>query len=178
MTQPEPNNIVLVDSQDQMIGTTTKTHAHQAGLIHRAFSVFLLDAQQNVLLQQRHPDKYHCGGLWTNTCCSHPRPDETPCQAGERRLQEELGFSTTLQPVGEFCYRAPFSNGLIEHEYDHVLLGHYHNEPLDQFNPTEIAALRWLSIPALENALEHDADSYTPWLKPALEKVARYINHR
>ncbi len=167
----ETANIVLVDQQDRPIGTSTKTVVHQQGLLHRAFSVFLLDQTHQILLQQRHPDKYHCGGLWTNTCCSHPFPDEEIVAAGQRRLQQELGFSVPLTHVGEFHYRAEFTNGLIEYEYDHVLLGYYDQQPLDQFDRSEISALKWVSIPDLQKALAQSPDRYTPWLKPALAYI-------
>lgn len=168
-------NIVLVDEQDNTIGVETKTAAHRQGLLHRAFSVFIIDQAQRVLLQQRHPDKYHCGGLWTNTCCSHPFPDENIIIAGQRRLQQELGFTTPLIHIGQFCYRAEFSNGLIEHEYDHVLLGQYDHQPLNQFNQTEVSALKWMPLTALQQELNQSPQQYTPWLAPALDHVNKHL---
>ena len=165
-----PHTIVLVDEQDNAIDSTDKTTAHQKGLLHRAFSVFIFNDQKQVLLQQRHRDKYHCGGLWTNTCCSHPAPGEPVITAGERRLQEELGFTVLLQHVGEFIYRAEFDNGLTEHEYDHVLVGHFNGQITDA-NPTEITATQWLSLSDLQEALAQHPERYTPWLGLALKYV-------
>ena len=165
-----PHTIVLVDDQDNAIGSTEKTTAHQQGLLHRAFSVFVFNDQKQLLLQQRHPDKYHCGGLWTNTCCSHPEPGEPVIAAGERRLQEELGFTVPLTYVGEFIYRAEFNNGLTEHEYDHVLVGHF-NGPVTEVNPEEIAKVKWVDLPTLQQGLTTHPELYTPWFGLALNKI-------
>jgi isopentenyl-diphosphate delta-isomerase len=123
--------IVLVDKNDNQIGLAEKMQAHEHGLLHRAFSVFIVRTNVNgyeILMQQRNSNKYHCGGLWTNTCCSHPRDQENIIQAAQRRLQEEMGLQIDLQEIGTFTYRAAFSNGLVEHEYDHVMLGFYKGE--------------------------------------------------
>ncbi len=161
------NAVILVDQHDHPIGQLEKLAAHQQGLLHRAFSIFIFNQQGQLLLQQRHADKYHCGGLWTNTCCSHPQPGESVIQAAERRLQEELGFTVPLTHKGHFTYRAEFDNGLIEHELDHVLVGHSElkNPP---FNQEEIAALKWIDIAELKRELEQHPQRYTPWLKQAL----------
>ena len=122
--------VILVDEHDNPIGLMPKLEAHQKALLHRAFSVFVLNAKGELMLQQRAKHKYHSPGLWTNTCCSHQRDGETNIQAGKMRLQEEMGFSTELKEVTKFIYKAPFDNGLTEHEFDHVLLGHYEDDPI------------------------------------------------
>src|SRR5690348_5807899 len=117
--------VVLVNEEDQEVGTMEKMEAHRRGVLHRAFSVFIFNKQGEMLLQQRAQEKYHSGGLWTNACCSHPRPGEEVSEGAGRRLVEELGFETELQPVFNFVYKANFENGLIEHEFDHVYFGTY-----------------------------------------------------
>lgn len=165
------SDIILVNTHDQAIGSCDKLTAHQQGLLHRAFSVFILNSQGEILLQQRQHDKYHCGGLWTNSCCSHPRVGETILQAATRRVQEELGIvPPDLHEVGHFIYRAEFSNGLIEHELDHVLVGLYLG-PVNQFDPTEVAAVQWVSPTALLKDLQQHPERYTPWLAEALALV-------
>ena len=159
--------VVLVNKRDEAIGVTGKLAAHQQALLHRAFSVFIFNSQHELLLQQRQLDKYHCAGLWTNTCCSHPSPDENIILAGERRLREELGILIHLSDAGQFIYRAEFENGLTEHELDHVLVGHYHDEPY-QINTTEIVAVKWMSITTLKQVLRKHPEQFTPWLSIAL----------
>lgn len=162
--------VVLVDKDNNTIGTAEKMHAHQLGLLHRAFSVFVFNQHGELLLQQRQQDKYHCGGLWTNTCCSHPRLHESVVAAGERRLQEEMGFCTDLQLLGTFTYRAKFANALIEHEYDHVLVGKYAGEKI-QCDPNEVQAYKWISLEDLTLDLQQNPHLYTPWLDLALNIV-------
>ncbi|MDF2690421.1 MAG: isopentenyl-diphosphate delta-isomerase [Gammaproteobacteria bacterium] len=160
-------HVILVNEQDQIIGLEEKLKAHQLGLLHRAFSVFLFH-KDKILMQQRHLQKYHCGGLWTNTCCSHPREHENTLEAANRRLFEELGIKTELTEVGHFIYRAELSNGLIEHEFDHVFIGYYHGN-ISGFNQDEIAELQWISIQTLQKELLLSPEKYTPWLKQALD---------
>ena len=177
------NEVILVDTNDQVIGTAEKLQAHQLGMLHRAFSIFVyriqgLGSEIEFLLQQRHQNKYHCGGLWTNTCCSHPRLNEGIVEAGQRRLKEELGFTLPLMPIGSFQYHATFSNGLIENEFDHVLLGEYQGKfqgEFFNFNEKEIQDLKWMSLTELEAELTHSEHLYTPWLKPALNIVSEYL---
>lgn len=167
--------VVLVDRDDNCLGTEEKMKVHEAGLLHRAFSVFIVRKWENqleVLLQKRAQDKYHCGGLWTNTCCSHPRRDETIEMAAERRLLEEMGFSADLIVLDKFHYRASFSNGLIENEIDHVLVGLYDESEIRP-NPEEASDYRWLQIHAIQQALTAEPHYYTPWLAPALDIVVR-----
>jgi len=168
--------IPLVDENDRVIGEANKLEVHQQGLLHRAFSVFLLRQQHKqweTLLQQRSSGKYHSGGLWTNSCCSHPYSIESITQAGERRLQEELGIQTPLYRVDHFIYKAHLDNGLIEHELDHVLIGFYENAP-QHFNPQEVANLLWISIEDLAQDLSHSPEKFTPWLKPALHLLQNH----
>ena len=168
---PSHEYVILVDQHDREIGTEEKIRAHERGVLHRAFSVFVIRQGKNgweTLLQQRHNDKYHCAELWTNSVCSHPRQDEILKEAAERRLQEELGLSLSLQHIGEFTYRAELKNGLIEHEYDHVFVGEYQNQALAP-HPKEIMDTRWISIEALLADLEANPKTYTPWLKQALQ---------
>ena len=158
--------VILVNEQDQVVGFEEKQKAHQLGSLHRAFSIFLF-RNNEILMQQRHPQKYHCGGLWTNTVCSHPRENELTHDAANRRLLEEVGISAELREVGQFIYRAELANGLIEHELDHVFIGHYEGDIL-QFNPEEISELKWMDIQDLERDLAAHPERYTPWLKQAL----------
>ena len=122
--------VILVSETDEQLGLMGKMEAHEKGLLHRAFSVFIFNKDGELLLQQRALDKYHSPGLWTNTCCSHQREGETNLQAGKRRLLEEMGFSCELKELFSFVYKAPFDNGLTEHELDHVMVGYYDEDPV------------------------------------------------
>jgi isopentenyl-diphosphate delta-isomerase type 1 len=168
--------VILVNEHDQEVGTEEKMLAHKMGLLHRAFSVFIYRRQDNnleFLLQRRQLTKYHCGGLWTNTCCSHPRLQESVQMAAERRLKEEMSLSIPLTVVGSFIYQASFDNGLIEHEFDHVLIGEYlrekHENDSIQVDPQEVLEYRWIGLSELQQELKENPKLYTPWLKPALE---------
>ena len=133
--------VVLVDAEDRVVGTMAKLEAHRRGLLHRAVSVFVRDSSDRLLLQQRAPGKYHSGGLWTNTCCSHPRPGESVAEAAERRLVEEMGFSCSLTFLFLMRYCAPVPNGLVEHELVHVFGGRFDGAP--DPNPREVMAWCW-----------------------------------
>lgn len=161
------NQVILVDTQDRETGVMEKLEAHQKALLHRAFSVFIFNTHGQLLLQQRHADKYHCGGLWTNTCCSHPQPGEATQTAAERRLKEELGFTTPLTDKGHFIYRAEFDNGLTEHELDHVFIGNSDRTTFS-FDPQEIATVKWVNVSELQRELAQHPQNYTPWLQQAL----------
>jgi len=166
--------LILVDENDNEIGTMAKTPVHEQGLLHRAFSVMLYrqnaKGQLELLLQKRNPAKYHCGGLWTNTCCSHPLPNEAVQDAAERRLLEETGIQVKLEPKGYFRYIAKFANGLTEHELDHVFVAEYQEEPKN-FNRAEISKMKWIAKPLLEKALEETPYLYTPWLPQVLRSM-------
>lgn len=155
--------LVLVNEQDNPVGTMEKMEAHEKGLLHRAFSVLIFNEQGELLLQQRAHNKYHCGGLWTNTCCSHPYPGEEVKDAALRRLKEEMGIECDLQKSFDFIYRAEFDNGLTEHEYDHVFFGVFSGEPV--INIDEVADWKYLSPEALKKDLAKNPDHYTPWFK-------------
>ncbi len=169
-------HVVLVDTQDTPIGTAEKITAHRENLCHRAFSVFILRQKPaiEVLLQQRASNKYHSPNLWTNTCCSHPRPGEDTIQAGERRLKEEMGIDTSLISLGWFHYIAHFDNGLTENEIDHVLVGVMNTEKISP-DKDEVKAYRWVAIAELKKELQTDPQRFTPWLKQALDIVEKNL---
>ena len=173
-------HVLLVDENDQPLGPMEKLAAHQKGLCHRAFSVFIFSTHDTpaLLLQQRAEHKYHSGGLWTNTCCSHPRPDEDIILAGERRLFEEMGIRASLTTAGTFHYIAHFDNGLIENELDHVLVGRI-DECVPPFNPLEVQSYRWVEISSLQNELREHPERFTAWLAQALEvaRKSRALSH-
>lgn len=162
--------VILVDKNDIPLGTAEKLAAHRENLCHRAFSVFIFreSPQREVLLQQRAAHKYHSPNLWTNTCCSHPRPGEETLAAGKRRLEEEMGIVTPLEWVGRFHYIAHFDNGLTENEVDHVLIGTISDNYPIPFNPEEVQAYRWISLDDLHQELARHPDNFTPWLQQAL----------
>ena len=165
--------VILVNEKDEPIGLMGKMEAHEKGLLHRAFSVFIFNSKQEVLLQQRAACKYHSPNLWTNTCCSHPREGESNLQAGERRLQEEMGMRVSLKEVFSFIYKAPFDNGLTEHEYDHVLVGYSDAQP--QINPEEVASWKWLSLEAIKEDILQAPEQYTAWFKIIFEKFYHHL---
>ena len=175
----ERKHVILVNEQDEEVGIAEKLTAHQQALLHRAFSVFVFRAhagQVELLMQQRHPAKYHCGGLWTNTCCSHQQPGEETIAAGQKRLQEEMGFSVSLIYAGHFIYKAAFDNGLTEHEYDHVLVGDY-DGVIDQYHSGEIEQVRWVSLDALEMWYAEQQHIFTPWFLRALQIAKQRLNN-
>ena len=155
--------VILVDENDQEIGTMEKQEAHEKGLLHRAFSVFIFNEKKELLLQQRALTKYHSAGLWTNTCCSHPRIGETIEQAAHRRLMEEMGFDCELSTKTSFIYKAAFENGLTEHEFDHVLIGNFNGEI--NINPTEVKNFKWIALDELSIDLFQNKQNYTAWFK-------------
>lgn len=155
--------VVLVDTEDNAVGLMPKMEAHEKAVLHRAFSVFIFNDKGELMLQQRAATKYHSPLLWTNTCCSHQRDGETNIEAGKRRLQEEMGFVTELQEVFWFVYKAPFDNGLTEHELDHVLIGKYNQAPV--INKEEVESYRWMSLEAVKKDMEKHPEFYTAWFK-------------
>lgn len=159
--------VVLVDLNDKEVGVMEKLQAHETGSLHRAISVFLFNDDGAMLVQQRAADKYHSPLLWTNTCCSHPRPGETPPDAARRRLREEMGVSTEVSPAFTFVYRADFDNGLIEYEYDHVFVGRFNGVPVPDI--TEVADWEYVSISELYDRIADDPSAYTPWFRICLE---------
>jgi isopentenyl-diphosphate delta-isomerase len=171
--------VVLVDSQDNEVGIMEKLEAHEKGLLHRAFSIFLFNSKGEMLLQQRALSKYHSPGLWTNACCSHPAPNETTLEAGKRRLQEELGLSTVLVEAFKFEYRAKFDNSLTEHELDHVLVGYTDDFP--QLNLDEAQDYRWVRWADLLSEMVLYPEKFTVWFKLILtehiEKLEKELCH-
>ena len=166
--------VILVDDNDNQLGLMEKIEAHEKALLHRAFSVFILNDNKQLLLQKRALNKYHSPGLWTNTCCSHPRDGESVIDAGIRRLDEEMGFKTQLNNLFSFVYKSRLDNGLTEHEYDHVLLGKYNKNPL--INELEVCDWKWVDLDALSNDLVINPKSYTVWFKIIFEKFYKNIN--
>ncbi len=165
--------VILVDGNDLQVGQMEKMEAHQKGLLHRAFSVFIFNSKNELLLQQRAFDKYHSGGLWTNTCCSHPRIGESNLDGANRRLMEEMGMQADLKWVFDFTYRAEFESGLVEHELDHVFFGQ--SDLLPVINRNEVETFKYVSLEALKDELQVNPDDYTPWLKICLEKVMEHF---
>ena len=165
--------VLLVDTQDRVLGTMSKLEAHQKGVLHRAFSVFILNRQNALMLQQRAWDKYHSPGLWTNTCCSHQREGEDSLAAGKRRLQEEMGLEVPLTPLFTFIYKAPFDNGLTEHELDHVLLGYSEQSPNP--NPQEVTDWQWMPLEEVQRKLTEQPEQFTVWFKIIFERFYAHI---
>ena len=162
-------HVILVDENDTEIGEMEKLKAHQTGTLHRAFSVFLFNQSNELLLQQRALAKYHSAGLWTNTCCSHPKQGETVLEAAKRRLYEEMGIECKLDFAFSFVYKADLENGLIEHELDHVFIGTYSDAPA--FNPIEVCDWKYDSINNIISNLKLSPELFTAWFKPAFERV-------
>ena len=166
-------NVILVDEKDNQVGLMPKLEAHQKGLLHRAFSVFIFNSDYKLLLQKRASSKYHSGGLWTNTCCSHPRDGEDTADAANRRLYEEMGIKTSLRKVYEFIYRAELDNDLIENEFDHVFYGIYNDDPI--LNTDEADDFKWIDMETLKNDIDNNADKYTVWFKIAFDYFYNYL---
>jgi isopentenyl-diphosphate delta-isomerase len=165
--------VILVNENDEPLGLMEKLEAHQQGILHRAFSVFLFNSKNEMLLQQRAASKYHCPLLWTNTCCSHPRENESNLAAAERRLKEEMGLTTHLSHAFHFIYKAEFSNGLIEHELDHVFVGISDTPP--NINPEEVNNFSYVSLDWLKQDILSNPNEYTPWFKIALPRVMEIL---
>jgi isopentenyl-diphosphate delta-isomerase len=166
-------NVILVNEKDEQIGLMPKLEAHQKAVLHRAFSVFVLNSKNEIMLQQRAHQKYHSPLLWTNTCCSHQREEETNIQAGSRRLFEEMGFKTELKELFHFIYKAPFDNGLTEHELDHVMIGYYNDAPV--INPEEVEDWKWMKIEDVKTDMELQPALYTVWFKIIFEEFYHFL---
>ena len=166
-------NVILVDKNDNQVGLMPKLEAHQKGLLHRAFSIFIFNSKYELLLQKRASSKYHSGGLWTNTCCSHPREGEETLDAANRRLIEEMGIQTSLRKVHDFIYRAELDNDLTEHEFDHVLYGIYNEDPI--INKDEADDFKWIDMDSLNEDIKTNGNNYTIWFKIAFEYFYNYL---
>ncbi len=166
--------VILVNEKDEKIGLMPKMEAHEKAVLHRAFSVFIFNSKNELMLQQRAAHKYHSPLLWTNTCCSHQRDGESNIEAGTRRLKEEMGFTTPLKEVTSFIYKAPFDNGLTEHEFDHVMLGHYENRPT--INRGEVESWKWMPLETVKEDIAIQPELYTAWFKIIFDKFYKHLN--
>jgi isopentenyl-diphosphate Delta-isomerase len=166
--------VILVNASDEQIGVMEKMEAHKKGFLHRAFSVFVFDENDDLIIQQRALGKYHSPGLWTNTCCSHPRPGEETGAAAHRRLKEEMGFDTELEKVFDFVYRAEFENGLTEHEFDHVFVGKYSGK----ISPAKEEVHAWMPRPIkeLKKEIKESPENFTVWFRVVFDKYAEKIS--
>ena len=169
----EEENVILVNEKDEQIGLMPKLEAHEKAVLHRAFSVFVLNDKMEIMLQQRAQQKYHSPLLWTNTCCSHQREGETNIQAGTRRLFEEMGLVTDLKELFHFIYKAPFDNGLTEHELDHVMIGYYNGEP--KINSDEVENWKWMTIEDIKSDMHLHPDRYTVWFKIIFDEFYHFL---
>jgi len=166
------DQVVLVNERDEPIGVMEKMEAHQKGLLHRAFSVFIFDSNGKMLLQQRASEKYHGAHLWTNACCSHPMPGEELMVAAQRRLQEEMGFTTELVEIFSFIYRAQVENNLVEHELDHVFAGQYERKILP--DPHEVSAFYYERMDQIKYEIETTPGKFTAWFKIAFPQIEKW----
>jgi isopentenyl-diphosphate Delta-isomerase len=172
MMLAQKNRIILVNEKDEWQGTMEKMQAHKEGALHRAFSVFVLNEKNEMLLQRRALHKYHSPGLWSNTCCSHPMPGESTMAAAHRRLQEEMGFDCNLTAAFDFRYRSPVGNGLIENEYDHIYIGSY-SEAIN-INIEEVSEYTYMPLAEVAEKIEREPDTFTTWFRLVMP---RFINH-
>lgn len=166
-------NVVLVNTADEVLGLMEKQQAHENGLLHRAFSVFLFNSKGEMLLQKRAEGKYHSPNQWTNACCSHPRENETYLQAAQRRLQEELGISCDLEEKFHFLYKAEVGESLWEHELDHVFTGIY--EGSFALNEDEVGEIRYIVMEDLDKELSENPEYFTEWFKIILKEYKQHL---
>ena len=166
--------VILVDEKDIKTGEAEKLNAHRKALLHRAFSIFVLNSKNEMMLQQRAFSKYHTPGLWTNTCCGHPKPGEQISEAAHRRLKEEMGFDCNLKKIFDFVYKAELDNGLTEHEFDHVFIGYFNSYP--KTNPTEVANWKWEKFSDIEDEIKSKPENFTVWFRIAFDRVKQYLN--
>ena len=165
--------VILVDKNDNQVGLMPKLEAHEKGLLHRAFSIFIFNDSSEILLQKRAPNKYHSGNLWTNTCCSHPLENLSLVESAKKRLVEEMGIKANLNEVFSFIYQAEFGNGLSEYEYDHVLFGISNNQPI--LNPDEAIDYKWIKISDLKAQIEKNPGNFTVWLQIMINNYFKYF---
>lgn len=162
-------HVILVDEQDNIMGTMEKIEVHQKGILHRAFSILLFNSQGEILLQKRATTKYHSGGLWTNTCCSHPLPGESMQQATSRKLEQEMGINVPLKFEYKFLYRTNLGENLTEHELDHVYTGVFNGVPI--INPEEVEDWKFVDIKSLRTNMFQNPDDYTVWFRIIMERL-------
>ncbi|MFT6997576.1 MAG: isopentenyl-diphosphate delta-isomerase [Cryomorphaceae bacterium] len=167
-------HVILVDSDNKQLGTMEKMEAHRKGLLHRAFSIFIFNLRDEMLLHQRADGKYHCGGMWTNAVCSHPRPNEDQSLALNRKMLQEMGFFTDVKKAFDFTYRAQLDNGLVEYEYDEVFYGVYEGDLSP--NPEEVKAYRYSSVLEIREEIRQNPELFTPWFKFLFERISEYYS--
>jgi isopentenyl-diphosphate Delta-isomerase len=167
----EEDQLILVDENDTQTGVMGKLETHQKGLLHRAFSIFVINDRGELMLQKRAASKYHCGGLWTNTCCGHPRNGEELLSAAHRRLPEEMGFDCALQEIFLFHYQVVFDNGLCENEMNRVFVGRHNGDPIP--NPGEADDWKWVKIDEVKSDIQENSDKYTYWFKEDLNEIRK-----
>lgn len=165
----DKGQVILVDEKDNSIGVAGKMEAHQKGILHRAFSIFIFNSKGEMLLQQRALNKYHSAGLWSNTCCSHPAPGEGLLAVAQKRLKEEMGFEVTVKKIFDFIYKAEFDNGLTEYEFDHVLVGEYNGPVIP--NKNEVMDHCYKAVKEIDQSLKDDPGKYSVWFQLAYPKV-------
>lgn len=165
--------VILVDSSNKEIGVAEKIKTHREGKLHRAFSIFVFNSEGQLLLQKRAQSKYHSGGLWSNTCCSHPRPEEPTAHAAHRRLKEEMGFDCELKEIFSFTYKVTFDNDLTEHEYDHVFLGTFAGDPTPC--PEDVDEWKWIDLGELQEDVREHPERYTYWLQISLDEIVWHV---
>ncbi|WP_241581143.1 isopentenyl-diphosphate Delta-isomerase [Rosenbergiella nectarea] len=166
-------DVILVDEHDNPLGQMEKLEAHRQGRLHRAITVYIFNTEQQLMLQQRAFSKYHCGGLWSNTCCGHPFPNESTQQAAERRLDEEMGLKLTLKKITQTYYNLPVTDGLVEHEFGHIFTGY--TDQLPRLNPEEAENYRFASLSEIEQELVSSPELFTPWFKTTFPMLAKQL---
>ncbi len=166
--------VILVDDDDNQVGVMEKMQAHMEAVLHRAFSVFIFNSKGELMLQQRALTKYHSPGLWSNTCCSHPRPGEKTIDAAHRRMREEMGFDCPFTEAFSFIYKAPFTNELTEHEFDHVFIGI--SDELPVLNTDEAEAYRMATLDVIRKEMDEEPEKFSVWFRIAFDRVEDYFN--
>ncbi len=166
-------DVILVDEKDRPVGAMEKMEVHQKALLHRAFSIFIFNSRGEMLLHRRAEKKYHSGGLWTNACCSHPKPGEDTLASAQKRLQEEMGITTELSKAFHFVYKADLDNGLAEHEFDHVFTGTYDGEIIPDAD--EVSDYCYKTIDEIRSSIQSHPQKYTEWFKIAFPKMETYL---
>jgi isopentenyl-diphosphate delta-isomerase len=168
----QKDHVILVNERDEWVGSMEKMEAHRKGVLHRAFSIFVMNNKGEMLIQQRAEGKYHSGGLWSNACCSHPSPGESTLGAAHRRLQEEMGFDCELQPLFKLKYKSDVSGDMVEHELDHIYLGYYNREVV--VNPKEVKSYKYVALEKLREWIEDQPDQFTNWFRLAMPKFLEH----
>ena len=169
-------NVILVNEKDEITGSMEKTEAHEKGLLHRAFSIFVFNNKGEMLIQQRAIDKYHSGGLWTNACCSHPQPGEETGIAAKKRLKEEMGFEIPVTKLFDFVYKIKFDNGLTEYEFDHVFVGEY--DGVVNYDKDEVMAACYKPMQEINHSMKNNPGEYTAWFQLAFPRMESWWNKR